>query len=51
MVFPGYGGSGLYVSSPQFCQMTWSCGSRQRDTTSNEWKFQLYNSAVKGLTL
>ena len=28
---------------------TWSCGSRQRDTTSSEWKFKLNNLAVKGV--
>ena len=29
--------------------LTWSCGSRQRDTTSSEWKFKLDNLAAKGL--
>ena len=29
--------------------ITWSCGSRQRDTTSSGWTFQLNNLAVKGL--
>ena len=29
--------------------LTWSCGSRQRDTTSSGWKFQLNNLAVEGL--
>ena len=28
-----------------------SCGSRQRDTTSSEWKFKLNNLAVNGLIL
>ena len=37
-----------------FCQiwiisLTWSCGSRQRDTISSVWKFRLNNSAVEGL--
>ena len=27
----------------------WSCESRQRDTTSSEWKCQINNLAVKGL--
>ena len=27
--------------------LTWSCGSRQRDTTSSEWKFKFNNLAVK----
>ena len=31
--------------------LTWSCGSRQRDTTSSEWKFQLNNLAVKVLNV
>ena len=29
--------------------LTWSCGSRQRDTTSSGWKFRFLNLAVKGL--
>ena len=29
--------------------LTWSCGSRQRDTTSSGWKFKLNNLAAKGL--
>ena len=37
-----------FVKSEQF-SLTWSCGSRQRDTTSIEWKFQLNNLAAKGL--
>ena len=41
-------------SWPPFCQiwifsLTWSCGSRQRDTASSGWKFKLNNLAVKGL--
>ena len=39
-----------FVKSEQF-SLTWSCGSRQRDTTSSGWKFRLNNLAVKGLTL
>ena len=31
--------------------LTWSCGSRQRDTTSSGWKFKWKNLAVKGLML
>ena len=27
-----------------------SCESRKRGTTSSEWKFQLHNLAVKGLS-
>ena len=38
-----------FVKSESFW-LTWSCGSRQRDTTSSGWKFQLNNLAVKGLT-
>ena len=30
--------------------LTWSCGSRQRNTTSGGWKFKLNNLAVEGLT-
>ena len=33
-----------FVQSEQFL-LTWSCGSRERDTTLSEWKFQL-NSLV-----
>ena len=29
--------------------LTWSCGSRQRDSTSSEWKFKFIDLAVKGL--
>ena len=38
-----------FVKSEEF-SLTWSCGSRQRDTTSSGWKFILNNLAVKGLT-
>ena len=37
-----------FVKSEEF-SLTWSCGSRQRDTTSSEWKFRLNILAVKGL--
>ena len=36
-----------FVKSEEF-SFTWICGSRQRDTTLSEWKFQLNNFAVKG---
>ena len=36
------------VNSELF-SLTWSCESRQRETTSSGWKFQLNNLAVKGL--
>ena len=35
-----------FVKSEQFLP-TWSCRSRQRDTTSNGWKFKLHNLALK----
>ena len=38
-----------FVKSESF-SLTWSCGSRQRDTTSSGWKFSWNNLAVKGLT-
>ena len=31
--------------------LTWSCGSRQRDTTSSGWKFKLNNLAAEGLNV
>ena len=37
-----------FVKSDKFL-LTWSCGSRQRDTTSSGWKFKLNNLAVKRL--
>ena len=37
-----------FAKTEQF-SLTWSCGSRQRRTTSSGWKFRLINSAVKGL--
>ena len=39
-----------FVKSEQF-SLTWSCESRQRDTTSRGWKFQLNNLAAKGLIM
>ena len=37
-----------FVKSESF-SLTWSCGTRQRDTTSSGWKFSLNNLAVKGV--
>ena len=37
-----------FVNSEHF-SLTWSCGSRQRDTTSSGWKFRLNNLAAKEL--
>ena len=31
-----------FVKSESF-SLTWSCGSRQQDTNSNEWKIKLNN--------
>ena len=39
----------LYFGKSEYFSLTWSCGSRQRDTTSSGWKFKLNNLAVKGL--
>ena len=39
----------LFFSQIWIISLTWSCESRQRDTTSNGWKFQLNNLAVKEL--
>ena len=39
-----------FVKSEIF-SLTWSCGSRQRDTTSSGWKFRLNNLVVEGLML
>ena len=41
----------LHFVKSELFSLTWSCGSRQRDTTSSEWKFRLNNLAVKGLNL
>ena len=41
----------LHFVKSEWFSLTWSCGSRQRDTTSSGWKFKLNNLAVKGLTL
>ena len=37
-----------FVKSEQF-SLTWICGSRQRDTTSSGWKFELNFLAIMGL--
>ena len=39
-----------FVKSEYF-SLTWSCGSRQRDTILSGWKFRLNNLAVKGLIM
>ena len=39
----------LHFVKSEYFSLTWSCGSRQRDTTSRGWKFRLNNLAVKGL--
>ena len=39
----------LHFVKSEYFSLTWSCGSRQRDTTSSGWKFRLNNLAVKGL--
>ena len=41
----------LYFVKSELFLLTWSCGSRQRDTNSSGWKFELNILAVKGLTL
>ena len=41
----------LHFVKSEFFLLTWYYGSRQRDTTSIGWKFQLNNLAVIGLTL
>ena len=35
----------------EYLSLTWSCGSRQRDTTLSGWKFRLNNISVKGLSV
>ena len=39
----------LHFVKSELFSLTWSCGSRQRVTTSSGWIFQLNNLAVKGL--
>ena len=39
----------LHFANAEEFSLTWSCGSRQRDTTSSAWKFRFINLAVKGL--
>ena len=41
----------LHFIKSELFSLTWSHGSRQRDMTSSEWKFQLQNLAVKVLGL
>ena len=40
----------LHFVKSEYSLLTWSCGSRQRDTTSSGWKFRLNNLAGKGLS-
>ena len=40
----------LHFAKTELVSLTWSCGSRQRNTASSGWKFRLNNLAVKGLT-
>ena len=47
--FSLYVHKGGLKSDPFHFLLTWSCGSRQRDTISSGWKFRLNNLAVKGL--
>ena len=39
----------FHFAKSEQLSLTWSCVSRQRDTTSSGWKFKLNNLAVKGL--
>ena len=39
----------LHFVKSEIFSLNWSCGSRQRDTTSSGWKLKLNNLAVKGL--
>ena len=39
----------LHFVKSEYVLLTWSCGSRQRDTTSSGEKFKFNNLAVKGL--
>ena len=41
----------LHFVKSEIFSLTWSCGSRQRDTISSGWKFRLNNLAVKGLSI
>ena len=45
----GWGWKQLKTEKLKNWKLTWSGGSRQRDTTSSGWKCQLNNLAVKGL--
>ena len=40
---------GFHFVKSEYFSPTCGCGSRQRDTTSSEWKFKLNNLAAKGL--
>ena len=40
----------LHFVKYEYLSLTWSCGSRKRDTTSSGWKLKLNNLAAKGLT-
>ena len=40
----------LHLVKSEIFSLTWSCGSRQRDTISSGWKFRLNNLAVKELS-
>ena len=41
----------LYFFKSEYFSLTLTCESRQRDTTSSGWKFQLNNLAVKWVKL
>ena len=41
----------LHIFKSEYFLLTWSFGSRQRDTTSSGSKFKLNNLAVKGINL
>ena len=41
----------LHFAKSESFSLTWSCGSRQRDTASSGWKFELNNLAVGGYFL
>ena len=38
----------LHFVKSELFSLTWSCGTRQRNTTSSGWKFRLNNLAVRG---
>ena len=41
----------LYFVKSEWFSLTWSCESRQRDTTSSSWKSKLNKLAIKGLIM